>query len=285
LDHLIILITQEIIVENRERIGLVWIEILLASTVGYFLGAISFPAIAVRLFASDEEKEKMAHPSVEVEDQDYDPVYGAYSTNRIWGPKVGVSIAVLDMAKVAIPMWIFKAILYPTEYYYLLVSIAAVIGHNWPIYTRFKGGRGVSVIFGSVFVVDWLAPLPLIFMGAILGLLVARNVQLAYFGSAFLLFPWLWIRTGDLIILGWAFVMIMIMWISMAPDRRTGKRIEEERGEDAANEAMDVLLPGTRGMRRAIERLESMGSRKYAFSLIGLIVLFAVFWFLPLLPI
>jgi glycerol-3-phosphate acyltransferase PlsY len=261
-----------------------WMEIILASVVGYLIGAISFPAIAVRLFASEEEKERMAHPSVDVEDQDHDPVYGAYSTNRVWGAKVGVSIAVLDMAKVAIPMWIFKVILYPVEYYYLLVSIAGVIGHNWPIYTRFKGGRGVSAIFGSLFVIDWLAPFPLIFMGAILGLIVARNVDLAYFGSAFLLFPWLWIRTGDLLHLVWAFTVIMIMWISMAPDRRTGKQIEEERGVDAANEAMDVLLPGTRGMRRAIERLESLGSKKHGLSILGLILLVAVFWFLPLLP-
>lgn len=263
---------------------MVWLEIALAAAVGYLLGAISFPAIAVRLFASNEDMERMAHPSVDVEDYDYEPVYGAYSTNRIWGAKVGVSIAVLDMAKVAIPMWIFKTILYPTEYYYLLVSIAGVIGHNWPIYTRFKGGRGVSVIFGSVFVIDWLAPFPLIFMGAILGLIVARNVQLAYFGSAFLLFPWLWIRTGDILLLVWAFVVIIIMWISMTPDRRTGKKIEEERGEDAAKEAMDALLPGTRGMRRAIERLDSLGNKKYGLSLLGIVLLVVVFWFLPFLP-
>jgi glycerol-3-phosphate acyltransferase PlsY len=263
----------------------VWIEIALASVLGYLLGSISFPAIAVRLFASDGEKERMAHPSVEVEGQDYEPVYGAYSTNRIWGAKVGVSIAVLDMAKVAIPMWIFKVILYPAEYYYLLISIAGVIGHNWPIYTRFKGGRGVSVIFGSMFVIDWLAPFPLIFMGAILGLIVARNVQLAYFGSAFLLFPWLWIRTGDLLLLVWGLSVISIMWLSMAPDRRTGKQIKEERGEVAANEAMDLLLPGTRGMRKAIERLDSLGYKKYGLSLLGIILLVVVFWVLTLLPI
>jgi len=263
---------------------MVWIEATLAIVVGYLMGSISFTAVALRFFATEEQKAQVQHPSTQVVEEGEEPVYGAYTTNRIWGAKVGVSIAILDMAKVAVPMWVFKVLLYPTDYFYLLVSIAGVIGHNWPIYFRFKGGRGVSAIFGSFFIIDWLGPFSLIFLSAVLGLLVFRDAGLAYFGSALLMFPWLWVRTGDWMLLFWTFIVILVMIAAMIPDRRAGKRIERERGEEAAEEALDALLPGTRGMRRAIERIESLGNGKHVVSVVGVIILVLVFWFLPLLP-
>jgi glycerol-3-phosphate acyltransferase PlsY len=45
-----------------------------------------------------------------------------------------------------------------------LAGIAAIVGHNWSIYIRFKGGRGVACSFGSISMLFW--------PGAILGLLV-----------------------------------------------------------------------------------------------------------------
>lgn len=262
---------------------MVWMEAVFTAVVGYLMGSISFTAIALK-FASEEQKAEIQHPSRQVEEEGRRPIHGAYTTNRIWGAKVGVSIAIFDMAKVAIPMWIFMVYLYPAEYYYLLVSIAGLIGHNWPIYFRFKGGRGVSVIFGSFFVLDWLGPFALPFLSAILGLMVLRNVGLAYFGSSFLMFPWLWIRTYDPVLLLWALTVNIVMYTSMIPDLRAGRRIREEKGDEVAQEAMDALLPGTRGMRKTVTRIESLGTAKYGLAIFGIIILILVFWFLPFLP-
>ena len=74
------------------------------------------------------------------------------------------------------------------------------------------------------------------------------------------------------------------MYTSMIPDLRAGRRIREEKGDDAAEEAMEALLPGTRGMRKTIARIESLGTAKYGLSILGIIILILVFWFLPLLP-
>ncbi|TFG28451.1 glycerol-3-phosphate acyltransferase [Candidatus Thorarchaeota archaeon] len=263
---------------------IVWLEIAIASVVGYLLGSISFTGLALRFFASEEQRAEIQHPSTQVGEDSHEPILGAYTTNRVWGARVGITIAFLDMLKVALPMWIFKVYLYPTEYYYLIVSVAGVIGHNWPIYFRFKGGRGVSAIFASFFVIDWLGPIALPFLSAILGLFVLRSVGLAYFGSSFLMFPWLWFRTGDPVLLLWVLAVNLVMYTSMVPDLRAGKRIREEKGEAEAEEAMDALLPGTRGMRKALDRIEGLGNGKYALAIFGAIILILVFWFLPLLP-
>jgi glycerol-3-phosphate acyltransferase PlsY len=263
---------------------MVWLEIALASIIGYLLGSISFTGIVIRFFATEEQKAEIQHPSTQIEDSDQEPIYGAYTTNRVWGAKVGIGISFLDMLKVALPMWIFKVFLYPAEYYFLVVSVAGLIGHNWPIYFRFKGGRGVAVVMASFFIIDWLGPIAIPFLSAILGLLVFRNVVLAYFGSTILMFPWLWFRTFDLLFLLWALSVVVIMLFAMLPDRRAGKRIEEAKGEEAKDEAMDELLPGTGGMRNVIERLESLGNKKYGFAFVGIIILVVVFWYLPLLP-
>ena len=50
------------------------------------------------------------------------------------------------------------------------------------------------------------------------------------------------------------------------------------------DEAMDELLPGTGGMRSVIERLDSLGTKKYGIALLGVIILVVVFWYLPLFP-
>jgi hypothetical protein len=166
-----------------------------------------------------------------------------------------------------------------------VVSVAGIMGHNWPIYFRFKGGRGVSAIFASFFVIDWLGPIALPFLSAILGLMILRNVTIAYFGSSFLMFPWLWFRTFDPILLLWVLTVNIVMYSAMIPDIRAGRKIKDEKGDAAAEEALDALLPGTRGMRKALIKIGALGRGKYVLAVIGAISLILVFWFLPLLPV
>ena len=263
---------------------MVWLEIAFASITGYLLGSISFPNLAIRLFASEEQKAEIQHPSIEVEDQDSDPMYGAYTTNRLWGSKVGGLIALLDMLKVVLPMWIFKVFLYPGEYYFLLVSIAGVFGHNWPIYFRFKGGRGASAIIGSLFVIDWLGPIGVLFLGMILGLLVIRDAGLAYLSFTILMFPWLWFRTFDPILLLWVLGVDIALYLSIIPDIKAVESIRDKKGDDEAEKSLDELTPGTVGMRKVTDRINSLGKGKYAVALVGIIILTLIFWYLPLLP-
>jgi glycerol-3-phosphate acyltransferase PlsY len=263
---------------------MVWVESALSIIVGYFIGSISFSGLAVKLFATDEQKAEIEHPATQVDGQEADPMYGAFTTNRLWGSKVGGTISLLDMLKVALPMWIFKVYLYPGEYYFLLVSIAGVFGHNWPIYFRFKGGRGASAIIGSLFVIDWFGPIGVMFLGMILGLLVIRDAGLAYLSFTVLMFPWLWFRTFDPILLLWVLGVDIALYLSIIPDIKAVESIRKQQGEDEAVKSLDNLTPGTRGMRKITDRIDALGNGRYAVSLLGIIILALVFWYLPLLP-
>jgi len=64
------------------------------------------------------------------------------------GARYGCLTAILDMLKVAIPTLIVR-LWQPDEAYYLVLAGAGVAGHAWPVYFRFKGGRGESPILGG----------------------------------------------------------------------------------------------------------------------------------------
>jgi len=36
----------------------------------------------------------------------------------------------------------------------VMAGMAAVVGHNWPVFARFKGGRGVAAYFGTLFIIS-----------------------------------------------------------------------------------------------------------------------------------
>ena len=61
--------------------------------------------------------------------------------------------------------------------------MAAVIGHSWPVYIGFRGGRGISTAFGAILVISW--PIGLICLAAFL-LMVAifRYISLGSISGA-----------------------------------------------------------------------------------------------------
>jgi glycerol-3-phosphate acyltransferase PlsY len=211
-------------------------------------------------------------------------MYGAFTANRLWGPKAGFTISLLDMLKVALPMWIFKVYVFPGEYYYLLVSVAGIFGHNWPVFFRFRGGRGMSALLASFFVIDWFGPIALMFLGAIFGLMVLRDAGLTYLSFTVLMFPWLWFRTFDPVLLLWVLAVDIPVYLSIIPDIRAVRTIEAQQGKEVADASLDDLTPGTRGMRKITERINALGRLRYGVSLLGLIILTLIFWYLPLLP-
>ena len=60
-------------------------------------------------------------------------------------------VGIFDILKGAIPVWISLALNFPIQNA-ALVGLFAVLGHNWPIYLKFHGGRGLSPFLGILFV-------------------------------------------------------------------------------------------------------------------------------------
>ena len=77
---------------------------------------------------------------------------GATNALRVLGPALGILVFILDFSKGAIPIIITKYIInwpadYPTYLIHpLIYGILAIIGHLFPVFLKFKGGKGISMV-------------------------------------------------------------------------------------------------------------------------------------------
>jgi glycerol-3-phosphate acyltransferase PlsY len=83
---------------------------------------------------------------------------GATNVARAGGRKLGVAVVLLDAAKAVVPILVARRLLGPgpgAEGWVVAVALAAFVGHLFPVWLRFRGGKGVATAFG-IFLV--LAP-------------------------------------------------------------------------------------------------------------------------------
>ncbi len=85
---------------------------------------------------------------------------GATNSLRVFGIKAGVIVFAGDMLKTLIPCLIARAIFRESApdmaYLYMLYTgFGAVLGHNYPFYMNFKGGKGISCTAGLALAVNW----------------------------------------------------------------------------------------------------------------------------------
>jgi glycerol-3-phosphate acyltransferase PlsY len=99
---------------------------------------------------------------------------GAQNAFRQLGPSTGILVGIIDAVK-GVLVIIIAYVVGISQPAILLVGIAAVIGHNWPIFLGFHGGRGECTTIGIFSV---LVTLPMLIAGilAIFVLLMTRNV-------------------------------------------------------------------------------------------------------------
>ena len=74
------------------------------------------------------------------------------SLGTFWGALVGL----LDLLKGLIPAFLART-WFPLPWQALSISLAPIVGHIWPIFLRFRGGKGVATTFGII--LAWLGPL------------------------------------------------------------------------------------------------------------------------------
>ena len=79
---------------------------------------------------------------------------GATNVLRIGGKGAAVAVLVFDVLKGMLPVWGAYA-LGVTPFWLGLIAIAACVGHIWPVFFGFKGGKGVATAFGAIAPIGW----------------------------------------------------------------------------------------------------------------------------------
>ncbi len=97
---------------------------------------------------------------------------GATNTLRTLGWKAGAITFFGDALKAAIPIIAFRLMFPDIEpswmLYGLYLAIGVTLGHNFPFYLNFKGGKGIAVMGGTIFALcDWKVTLATIVIFAV----------------------------------------------------------------------------------------------------------------------
>jgi len=81
---------------------------------------------------------------------------GATNVFRVAGPVAGSVVLILDMLKGLIPVMAFGDFIlhnfsgFDPVLVRLFLVVAAVSGHNWPVFLQFKGGKGIATTAGAL---------------------------------------------------------------------------------------------------------------------------------------
>jgi glycerol-3-phosphate acyltransferase PlsY len=229
---------------------------LLAAVTGYLLGSISFARTVMRIVAPGQELTGLEFVDSTGEATQVDTIGGTAVSMKL-GAKYGGITAILDILKVFVPTLAFR-LLYPDTPYHLVAAILGLIGHNWPIYYRFKGGSGLSAIVGGFLAVDPIGTVVTSVAGMFLGMVVLRQVFLSYLLGSWLMILWLAFFTRDPIYVIYAIVVNGIYVLGMLPAIQS----ERERRRQGIESDFEAAMEAT-PMGRMIKQ---MGSRMGLFK-------------------
>jgi len=106
--------------------------------IGYLLGAIPFGLVISKMVGVDVRTQGSRN-------------IGATNVNRVLGKKLGFITLICDCLKGLLPMY-FAALILPEtdtkEFFVALTGVMAVLGHMFPVYLGFRGGKGVATGMG-----------------------------------------------------------------------------------------------------------------------------------------
>ena len=110
--------------------------ILSSILIGYFIGSIPFSFLIAK-WTKGIDLRRFGDGNV-----------GASNVSRAVSRKAGIAAFLCDVIKGVFPVFLSQWILKLPDYAVVLAGLAAISGHNWPIFLKFKGGKGLSTTIG-----------------------------------------------------------------------------------------------------------------------------------------
>lgn len=220
---------------------------------GYLLGSISFARLVTRLAAPEASIDDLRVQISGTEESVPVGIAGGNAAAMLLGPWLGLTVALLDMLKVVLPLLAVKA-LYPGQIYHYIVGAAGLVGHNWPVYYRFRGGRGFAVIFGTFLLLDWVGALLSLLVGLAFGMIILGSPMVAYISWLWWMVLWfVWRGTNQEVFYALAANLIFIL--AVIPEIRLMLRMRREGKYQAYMDGLYASSPRWRGMKKMTERV------------------------------
>lgn len=107
----------------------------------YFFGSINFAIVVNKIFMPRQDIRKFGSGNV-----------GATNITRMMGLKYGAIVWILDGAKAALPAYFAKQL---GDSALMITAYSAMLGHIFPVFAGFKGGKGFAVFSISSIVFGW----------------------------------------------------------------------------------------------------------------------------------
>jgi glycerol-3-phosphate acyltransferase PlsY len=139
---------------------IVWLAPAAALLLGYLLGSIPFGVLLTRLGGAGDLRQ-IGSGNI-----------GATNVLRTGRKGLAAATLVLDMAKGAAAVLLAEALFPGTA---MLGGLAAFIGHCYPVWLGFKGGKGVATLMGVVLALSW--PAGLVYAAVWLGMLAIFRIS------------------------------------------------------------------------------------------------------------
>ena len=117
--------------------------------IGYLLGSLNLATLLAKRGGVDIRAGGSGNP-------------GASNTVTLMGWKAGVLVAAHDIGKGILAVWLCTKLFPALPFSGALAGVACVLGHIFPFYLQFKGGKGLACFLGMTLVLDWR-----VFLGAL----------------------------------------------------------------------------------------------------------------------
>ena len=169
-------------------------EYLIVGIISYLMGSVPFGLILTKIFLKKDIRE-IGSGNI-----------GATNALRTGNKLIGYSTLVMDIAKAIIPV-IYVKINYPDMIY--IASLCAFLGHVFPVWLKFKGGKGVATYVGILFSINILLGIVFVIVWGIIFLIFKFSSLSSIIGS--LSIPVYLIVTGqmnDAVFFGIMFILI-----------------------------------------------------------------------------
>jgi glycerol-3-phosphate acyltransferase PlsY len=229
-----------------------WLLVLICSISGYLIGSISFARL-INFWVTKEKKVKSWMVSVPHSDEVFESdLVSATLMAKTLGPKYGCLTSLADMVKVALPTLLVKLV-YPEDPYFLAVALFGIVGHNYPVYHGFKGGRGESPLIGGLLIIDWFGIIITNAAATILGFTVGKVLVMRW-GAMVLMIFWYWYHFNSQYYVGYMIGANFLYWFSMRKDLARYNELKTRKGLQFTEEDVSEFIGMGRSMGRMLDK-------------------------------